>query len=469
MVETMGSITFDFLTESFLFKNALIQDAFRLISDQEILKELSKYREFCLSNHYELEEDVLANQSSLKVVSGREMPDSLLLKQSAFYIEQYVISDPLFSLTHNKNSLSKAMNTYQGINEEPINRKKLSQVTAYMKSLTPMVFANYVKFLPISYFFESPEELPILYSNNGFDDVLCEPIINFFKEKSIINSLERLPDNPRMLRFNDLQPCREIAIQFKDHLTSHFYFYTLLKSDFSILDEQEGKFSCSMNLPDNPPDRDAFIAWVEQSFYLSCKQLYDDVFRKNSIAAKFGACYLAESEFVFNLLRQFFSSKAQISTNTANILMNMKLPFLDNVDIATLMKIRMNYGDEFQNFRLHLDKQFKDLRLIKDPEELEIKAENALHELSEVQIHAINQKVRQIRRSSGILDATILLGSLATAIQTGGLSIVALAAAAARGYKPFTDYSNQLRQNPAFFLWKVLEESPKLSQKTRKG
>lgn len=456
----MGSRAFDFLAESFLFNDALIQDGFRTISEKEILKELSKYREFCLSNQHELEEEVLANQSTLKVVSGIEMPDLRLLKQSAFYIEQYVISDPLFALTHKENNLTKAINTYQGINEEPVNKVKLAEVAAYMKSLTPMVFANYVKFLPISYFFETPEQLPILYSNNEFEDILPEPIINLFQENVIINSLERLPDNPRIVAFKDLQPCREIAIRFKEYPERH-YGYILYESDFNIIDEQKGEFECRINLPDTPPGLDEFMAWVNQSFYLSCKNLYSDVFRKNLIAAKFGASYLSESQFVFNLLKQFFSSKEQIATNTANILINMELPFLENVDIATIMKVRMHYGEEFQTFRLHLDKQFRDLRLIKDSEELKIKAENTLHELSEVQIHAIKQRVRQIRRSSWILDGTILLGSLATAIQTGGLSIAGLAVAAARGYKPFTDYSNQLRQNPAFFLWKVLEESPK--------
>ncbi|MBD1945260.1 hypothetical protein H6F50_23395 [Coleofasciculus sp. FACHB-712] len=461
MVETMGSRAFDFLAESFLFDNVLIQDKFRTISEQEILNELSKYREFCLSNQRELEEEVLANQSSFKVVSGIEIPDLMLLKQSAFYIEQYIISDPIFALTYKENSLTIATKTYYGMNEELVDKVKLAEVAAYMKSLTPMVVADYVKFFPISYFFETPEQLPILYSNNGFDDVLPEQIINFFKENAIINSLDRLPNNPRLIKFKELQPCREIAIQFREHLNSCHYFYTLGEIDSSVLDGQEGEFSATIKLLNTPPDRDEFIAWVNQSFYLSCKQLYDGVFRKNLMAAKFGSAYLSESQLVFSLLSQVFSPKEQIKTNTANIMMNIELPFLENVDIDTIMNIRMNYGEEFQNFRVHLDKQFRDLRLIKDPEELKIKAENALHELTEVQLHAISQRVRQIRRSSWILDGTILLASLATAIQTGGLSIAGLAVAAARGYKPFTDYSNQIRQNPAFFLWKVLKEPRK--------
>lgn len=455
----MGSRTFDFLTESFLFKDALIQDKFRTISEQEILDELNKYREFCLSNQADLENEVLTNTSSLKVISDIEMPDLNSLKQSAFYIEQYVINDPIFSLSYRENEVNKAINSYLGLNEESINKSNLAKVVAYVKALTPMVFANYVKLLPINLFLEPSSQLPILHSENLFSDVLPEPIIDFFHNNVIINSVERLVENPKLINLNELQPCREILFRFKNH-TGHSYGYNLFQTDFNILDEEEAQFQARMNLPDEPPDRDYFVNWVNQSFYLSCKQLYDEIFEKNLIANRFGASYLSESRFVFELLSQFFSLQNKIASNTANILLNMELPFLDKVDIPTLMSIRLTDGEEFQNFRLHLDKQFRELRLVKDPEELRLKAENGLHELSEIQIHAIKQRIGQIRRV-GTFDVVVLLGTLLASIQTGEWSIVGLSAAvsAARGYKPFVDYSNQIKQNPAFFLWKVLEKS----------
>ncbi len=455
----MGSRTFDFLTESFLFKDALIQDKFRTISEQEILDELHKYREFCLSNQAEIENEVLTNTSSLKVISDIEMPDLNSLKQSAFYIEQYVINDPIFSFSYRQNEINKAMNSYLGLDEESINKSNLSKVVAYVKALTPMVFANYVKLLPINLFLEPSAQLPILYSENLFSDALPDPIIDFFHDNVIINSVERLVENPKLLKLNKLKPSREILFRFKNH-TGHSYGYNLFKTDFNILDEEEGTFQARMNLPDEPPDMDSFVNWVNQSFYLSCKQLYDEIFEKNLITHRFGASYLSNSHFVFELLSQFFSLGNTISSNTANILLNMELPFLDKVDIPTLMSIRLTYGEEFQTFRLHLDKQFRELRLVKDPEELRLKAENALHELREVQIHAIKQRIGQTRRV-GSIDAVVLLGGLVASIQTGEWSIAGLSAAvaAARAYKPFVDYSNQIKQNPAFFLWKVLEKS----------
>ena len=217
-----------------------------------------------------------------------------------------------------------------------------------------------------------------------------------------------------------------------------------------------------MYLPDQPPNQDVFINWVNQSFYRSCKQVYEEVIRRNIIANRMGASYLSESPFIFDLLKQSFPLKNEIPINTANTLLKMELPFLEQVDISTLMSIRLSYGEEFQNFRLHLDKQFKELRLVRDPEELKIKAENAMHELHDIQIQAINQKIKHIRKVE-VLDAVVLIGSLLASIQTGSWSIAGLAAAiaAARGYKPFVDYSHQVRQNPAFFLWKVLKKSSK--------
>jgi hypothetical protein len=258
----------------------------------------------------------------------------------------------------------------------------------------------------------------------------------------------------------ELKPSREIIIRFNNH-TSHGYGYILWESEFEPLDEPEGQFRTVMTLPHNPPDLDTFGNWVNQSFHLSCKKAYDEVFERSLIADRFGASYLTESRFVFDLLSQFFSIKNDIPTNTANVLFNIELPFLEKVDISALMEIRMNYGEEFQNFRLYLDRQFRDLRLVKDPDELKLKAENALHELNDVQIQAINQKVVQIRKSA-VFDAVILVGGLLAAVQTGPWSIAGLAAAAtaaARGYKPFVDYSSQVRQNPAFFLWQALKKS----------
>src|SRR6266487_1974479 len=45
----MGSRTFDFLTESFLFRDWLIDDGFRSVPEDELRHEVRRYREFCVA------------------------------------------------------------------------------------------------------------------------------------------------------------------------------------------------------------------------------------------------------------------------------------------------------------------------------------------------------------------------------------------------------------------------------------
>jgi hypothetical protein len=65
----MGSQTFDFLTDSFLFQDACIQSQFSTVTESEIQKELARYRDFCISKQSELEQEVLLGESNLKGAS----------------------------------------------------------------------------------------------------------------------------------------------------------------------------------------------------------------------------------------------------------------------------------------------------------------------------------------------------------------------------------------------------------------
>src|SRR5437867_9926013 len=162
----MGATIFGFLTESFFFDRALIADKFRTIDEKRLRAELRAYRDFCLSSKAEIESEVSANKSSLKVLSGVECPDVRLLKQSAFYIEQYILPDPLFAMTHESGQMNDAISSYLGMGQSVIDRDRLATILSYLHSLTPMVAANYVKFLPLSYIFEPPKNTSIYASYN---------------------------------------------------------------------------------------------------------------------------------------------------------------------------------------------------------------------------------------------------------------------------------------------------------------
>lgn len=457
----MGTKTFDFLTESFLFDDSLIRDRFQRVPDEEIQKELRRYREFCLSNAKQIEKEIISNDSNLKVFPGTELIPPMLLKQSAFYVEQYIQYDPIFSLTHERNETAKAMNEYMGFSNQPFNRSKLTQVVRYLKSLTPMVAANYVKFIPATYVFEPPEQIPLTYSEKQYADILPQTILKFFHNNVIVESMKRVDQG--LITEGKLYPCRAINIRFNNHYGPEPGFsYFLFGMEYLSNEEkdQEIHVDVKLQLPDTVPDLQTFDNWVLQSINQSSKRLFDRILLESVITSHFEARYLSISPFVFELLGQTISVEQDIKTNTCNVMMNMELPFLHEVDMETLMKVRLEDGEAFQSFRLEMDRQLRELRLVNDPDELKIKAENALHEVTEVQLHQVSDKVKELKKRSKF-EGAVLLAGLASAIQTGGWSLLACAGAIASGYKSRLEYQSEVKQNPAFFLWKVLDQSRK--------
>ena len=53
------------------------------------------------------------------------------------------------------------------------------------------------------------------------------------------------------------------------------------------------------------------------------------------------------------------------------------------------------------------------------------------------------------------INATIGLGGLASSIHTSGFSLIATAMALGKGYKDYLDYQKQVKNNPAYLLWKT--------------
>lgn len=458
----MGTKVFDFLSDSFLFDDALISDQFGGVTEREILKELRRYREFCLSSAAELEQEASSNTSNLKLFSGVKHVDLGLLKQSAFYIEQHVLYDPLFELTSwrppHEDKVRSAYRTLLGGGrlDSSFDKEKLAETAAYLKSLTPMVAADYVKLLPTSYFFEPPKHFPMKYSENGFEDAVPRSLLNFFHKNADVKSMRM--EGGSLIIDGSFKLGRGIYVSFKDHDFEDGRGYQLMEQQVMSANPGGRTIRLSMHMPPWPPAKREFDHWVHQSINQTAGPLYRRVVLENTFAGRFGASYFTDSPFIFRLLEQVVPVKDTIKTNTVNALMSVELPFLDEVDVETLMKVRQEDGEAFQSFRLELDRQLRDLRLAEDPEALKVKTENALHELGEVQVHQVKQKVAALKKSI-LADAAIAAGGLLGAVQSGGLTLPVALLAAFHGYKSFAEYQRQKKENPAFFLWKVLKGS----------
>lgn len=450
----MGSVTYDFLANSILFNDKEIESEFSSLNDNQLEKILDDYRKHCLSNINDLTKEVIDNKSSLKVLSSIERMPFETLKQSALYFDQFIIYDPLFALTNQKSEATNVMSDYLGYERNGLDRKKIVETVKLLKAITPMIAADFVKILPLSKEFEPPKDIPITLPKNYYADELPKEIMDFCREKAIVHSMTKADKGWRILEENDLTP--GIFINFEGIERNEGQIYNYFLQEF-VKTEDPNKFLTKMKLADYPMDKNVWDTWVFQSINRSAMTIVDKIYYENVVATNLKATYLTDNSFTSNLLTQTLSAKEIIETSSASQFMNIKLPFLDKVNIDKLMTIRTYEADIFTNFRIELERQFRELRTVTDPKEIILRQENIIHELGNVQVEKINQKLDSLKRK-GFADGLILLGGLAGTVQTAGWSLLASAIATASGYKSYREYKDNLVQNPSYLLWKVLNK-----------
>ena len=134
----MGTIAYDFLTNSILFNERQIEQNYSSLTDNHLEILLNDYREHCLTNISELMREITRNNSSLKVLSSIQEIPFETLKQSALYFDQFIIYDPLFPFTNKTSETSEILSKFIGYQKSGIDRKKLIKTlikTGIMKNI----------------------------------------------------------------------------------------------------------------------------------------------------------------------------------------------------------------------------------------------------------------------------------------------------------------------------------------------
>lgn len=449
----MGNINYNFISESLFAHEESINNQFYNETDERLEKELQNYRKFCVENYEELVEEITTNKSFLKVFTSADHVPLSLLKQTALYLDQYIIPDPLFKKTERKSEISRTTSKHLGYQTDQIDRQDLSKACKYLKTITPMIAGNYIKLFPLSYFFERPT-IPYYYTDNQFSDVLPSEILSFFQENAKVSSLEKMSSGGWQIMDGNLYPCRGIAIEFAKANPSSGMIFHLIASEVVKTDDETREVVFRNWLPDTPPETEEFEAWVTQSINSTARKYFNEVFTENLISANLNATYLCDNLFTNDLISKHFQVHDSVQSFTTNQIINLEIPFLDKIDVDKLMSIRELDADTFTNFRLELEKQFRELRSITDEKTLKQKAQNILHELNNVQGEKIRRKIKHINKQVAI-NTILGAGGLLASFQTGGLSLIATALALGKGYRDITEYREKVRENPAFLLWKI--------------
>lgn len=445
----------NFITDSFLFQKKAIDNHYLLYNDDQLEKELERYRTFCL----EYASEKQTNKQNLNVlVQGTDyLPDETFLKQTALYVHQIILNDPVFGFSSPKSSISETMNQYLGMEINGYDRTRISNSAKYITSHKKAIQSGFVDFLPLSFFDEPPREIPIKYSEVLFSDILPKDILNYFHQNAKVTPIQNIDGKLIVDPKVPLFPCRAINISFPDHKQSGFP-YMLFKTKITDFNEDTGEAKLLQILPKTAPSTEVFENWVTQSINQASRRYFDTIYREIILATNLGTTYLTHSEFDYQLLQKSVPLSSDIQTDVLNLTMDLDLPLLENVSLQHILDIREKDGETFEDFRLELEKKLRTLRLISDPEELKTKLENLTHELTNVQIREINKKISNVK-SKMFPDAMILVGGLITTIQTNGWGLPALIYAIQNGYKTYQEYLSEVKNNPSFFLWKVANKS----------
>lgn len=182
----MGSVTYDFLTASFLFNDEAIENVYNGYSNREIEEEVNRYTEYVGENIDVLDAEIGAINSDLNVFSTINQQSINFLTQTALYLDQFIIQDPIFSLSTNQTLEAKEIGKFFGHYPLEVDRLALSSTCRYLKKITPMVAANYIKLYPISTFTTRQWTGQLTYDPKNFSEALEEKVRNFFWDKAVV-------------------------------------------------------------------------------------------------------------------------------------------------------------------------------------------------------------------------------------------------------------------------------------------
>ncbi len=452
----MGSYAYDYLNDSLLLDSTLVTRFYSGVSDAVLEQELIKYREYCLKVLPEIR-DVVKSKGVVSCLATDTLSHASHLKQAALYLEEAVVSDPVFELTDFRTPATEALTSFMGMASLPkVDRQKLAESAIRLIELRPLIAGGYVKLYPITFELEKDSEVPLLYSDVGFEDCLPPSILEQYKASADVRSVQN--DNGRMLVMRDLYPCRNISIHFQGMESGFAMGYVLTQTEVQPTD-QDGRFSVLNKKSSVPPTKEQFNAWVNQSVNQTARNHYIELSKRIALSEYLGCMFGTEHPFESNLLNMNVGS-TDVQANTLNCALQMDVPFLEQVSATDLMSIRNSDGEAFQSFRAELEKGLREARHETDPRRVKAIIDDTQHELFEVQMRQIAPQMKHIRNTH-FAEAGIAVAGLGLSVVTGGASLIATGIAGLNALKSHNDYKSKVTANPSHFLWNVKQKAKK--------
>jgi hypothetical protein len=456
----VSKTAFDFLDDSPLLDKRQIETEYQGLDERDLLRELEQYRGHVLSRDEELRGELAGSDEQLSIYfdsSNRSHPSVDQLKQSALYFDRAVVDDPLFSFARPASKNTSVFNQYLGFNPPAVNRNALARLATFMAAVRPMAAGHFLTFAPISAALEPPDETPITYSETLCAERIPEELRDWILHRAEVAPARQHADGTGWYsRPGDpFEPSRAICITFDGYEQPFVYF--LFATRAHRHPDDPTRFTLEQWMPETPPSQEQFDIWVRQSINQVGGRILEHLRVDFAHAAFSRSMLLTDSAFLGDLLNLTGVGKS-LHEDLARLALRLELPVLANASVEDLMSVRNHQGEAFHSFRLALQRQLRELRTMTDQSDVLKKLENLQHELEEVQVAEVRREVRRVQRE--VLRAVVIgAASLAAVVPSQGWSLSLLVAAGASAYKAGTAFRDQVKEHPAYFLWKLKEST----------
>ena len=448
----MGSPLWGFLWDSLLFDNHLIKTAFADTPESDLREELSKYIDYAAKAAPEVQASLQQPTLGPVLATGARLRPWQMLVQGAFYIDRVVMDDPMFEVAASALQDRIVAGELFKTEPSPVNRTVLAWVARYMKDLTSMVVGNYVVFLPINRGIGfASEVLPLRAISN--QEIIPPPQV-----------LELLTARMRMKPGTIDVPSMTGRVEDRSALWVEFeglqgssWYHTSSNSDPVLALPSTEELTRILQTPTEIGKADWVIA---QAAKYAMKQAYQQIMGEVSVANLVNAAYATEAPLAFDVLKSaglFEPSKEQ---QTGRAVLDLRMPFLANVDPTALMRIREDDRDSFRTFQHRLEAALRELR--EEPDQG--KREQVIAEVAEeaaAEMDRIQRTVKGARKSAALdMAVDVALATVTAAVLKPDSYLLTVGTVAASSLiRGARRASSQKRDNDWFFLWKVLKKS----------
>lgn len=458
----MSRFVFDFLRNTELLDGIDVGAAVQGASEGRLATLLADYRVHCLEKAALELIQLQQTPEDLSVQLGTESEDLVdieLIKQLSLYVDAIILDDPVFRFSATQSVLGQELSKRKTGTTGDIDRKRLVEALKYIDGLTPLVALGVVRFLPLSYFHEAPDVLPLEYSKEAFADRLPLEVLEFLRTRARVVGFEMVSTRGHMryLEGSPPRPAPSLMIEYPGHSEkAHFYDWHVMEP--LSFDEATGKLKVRINTDPGAPEQETFDHWVQQSLNRSAGDLFSGLVQDLYNAKLASSYYLTRSSVVADLLNlRRDGSATGPEEDVLNLLLQLELPVAREVSVSHLARVRSEEGDAHQQFRTALAQSLLQVRMTSDPIERKKKLDSVAYELQNVGVRNVALTLKRLRQTL-LISGSIGVAGLCATISASEYSVLASLIAGLQIGKTWIEASNRLNAEPAFFLWKLRKE-----------